>query len=62
MIIGAAPIRSDAELNQVHLRLGELIAGQAYSSPNQDVRNEFEVLTALIYYYEQRTRKPGKFA
>ena len=34
LIIGISPIRSDAELTQVHLRLGELIAGQAYSSPN----------------------------
>ena len=29
---------------------------------SQDVRDEFEVLTALIYYYKQRTRKPGESA
>jgi hypothetical protein len=56
-----APIRSDAELAQAHLRLDELIAANAYDSPVQDVRDEFEVLTALIYYYEQRTRKPSEF-
>jgi hypothetical protein len=38
-----------------------LIAGQACNSSSQDVRDEFEVLTALIYYYEQRTRKAGEF-
>ena len=55
------PIRSDAELVQAHLRLDELIAANAYDSLIQDVRDEFEVLTALIYYYEQRTKKPGEF-
>jgi antitoxin component HigA of HigAB toxin-antitoxin module len=57
-----SPIRSDEELTQAHSRLDELIAAQAYDSPIQDLRDEFEVLTALIYYYEQRTRKAGEFA
>lgn len=61
-ITTVSPIRSDAELMQAHLRLDELIARQAYDSPSQNVRDEFEVLTALIHYYEQRTRKPGEFA
>ena len=54
------PIRSDAELIQAHLRLDELLAANAYDSLDADVRDEFEVLTALIYYYEQRTNKPGE--
>jgi hypothetical protein len=57
-ITTASPIRSDEELNQAHLRLDKLIAAQAYDY----LRDEFEVLTALIYYYEQRTRKAGEFA
>lgn len=60
-ITTVSPIRSDAELAQAHLRLDELIAANAYDSPIRDVRDEFEVLTALIYYYEQRTRKPKEF-
>ena len=60
-ITTVSPIRTDAELAQTHLRLDELIASNAYDSPIQDVRDEFEVLTALIYYYEQRTRKPKEF-
>lgn len=60
-ITTVSPIRTDAELAQAHLRLDELIAANAYDSPIQDVRDEFEVLTALIYYYEQRTRRPGEF-
>ncbi|GAB3738109.1 hypothetical protein GCM10027594_18690 [Hymenobacter agri] len=60
-ITTVSPIRTDAELAQAHLRLDELIAVNAYDSPIQDVRDEFEVLTALIYYYEQRTRRPGEF-
>jgi hypothetical protein len=60
-ITTVSPIRSDAELAQAHLRLDELIAANAYDSPIQDVRDEFEVLTALIYYYEQRTRNPREF-
>ena len=55
-------IRSDAELAQAHLRLDALLAANAFDSPEQDVRNEVEVLTALIYYYEQRTKRPGEFA
>ncbi|MBF9222724.1 folylpolyglutamate synthase/dihydrofolate synthase family protein [Hymenobacter ruricola] len=61
-ITTVSPIRTDAELAQAHIRLDELIAANAYDSPVQDVRDEFEVLTALIYYYEQRTRKPSEFA
>jgi hypothetical protein len=57
-----SPIRSDEELTQAHLRLDKLIAAQAYDSPSRDMRDEFEALTALIYYYEQRTRKAGEFA
>jgi len=52
-----SPIRSDAELVQVHLRLDELIAANAYDSPNQELRDEFEVLTALIYYLLLRSRR-----
>lgn len=55
-----SPIRSDEALAQAHARLDELIAVQAYDSPSQGLRDEFEVLTALIYYYEQRTRKPSE--
>ena len=61
-ITTVSPICSDAELAQAHLRLDELIAGQAYDSPSQNACDEFEVLTALIYHYEQRTCKPGEFA
>jgi hypothetical protein len=61
-ITTVSPIRTDAELAQAHLRLDELIAANAYDSPIQDVQDEFEVLTALIYYYEQRTRRAGEFA
>ncbi|MDB5267970.1 MAG: hypothetical protein JWP58_1010 [Hymenobacter sp.] len=60
-ITTVSPIRTDAELAQAHLRLDELIAASAYDSLIQDVRDEFEVLTALIYYYEQRTRKSKEF-
>lgn len=60
-ITTVSPIRTDAELVQAHLRLDELLAANAFDSPIQDVRDEVEVLTALIYYYEQRTRKPNEF-
>ena len=60
-ITTVTPIRSAAELAQAHLRLDELIAANAYDSPDADVRDEFEVLTALIYYYEQRTKVSGEF-
>jgi antitoxin component HigA of HigAB toxin-antitoxin module len=60
-ITTVAPIRSEAELAQAHLRLDELLAANAFDSPIQDVRDEVEVLTALIHYYEQRTKKPGEF-
>ena len=60
-ITTVSPIRSDAELAQAHLRLDELLAANAFDSPIQDIRDEVEVLTALIYYYEQRTRNPKEF-
>ena len=53
-----SPIRSDAELAQAQQRLDELLAADAYNSPDKHVRDEFEVLTALIFYYEQRTENP----
>lgn len=60
-ITTVSPIRSNEELTQAHQRLDELIAVQAYDSPSPDLRDEFEVLTALIYYYEQRTIYPQLF-
>ena len=45
----------------ITIRSDALLAANAFDSPEQDVRNEVEVLTALIYYYEQRTKHPGKF-
>ena len=60
-ITTVSPIRTDAELAQAHLRLDELLAANAFDSPIQDMRDEVEVLTALIHYYEQRTMKPGEF-
>ena len=56
------PIRSDAELAQAHPRLDALLVANAFDSPAEAVRNKAEVLTALIYYYEQRTKRPGEFA
>ncbi|MBD2721549.1 hypothetical protein [Hymenobacter armeniacus] len=60
-ITTVSPIHSDAELAQAHRRLDELLAANAFDSPIQDVRDEVEVLAALIYYYEQRTRNPKEF-
>ena len=60
-ITTVSPIRSDAELAQAHLRLDELLDANAFDSPIQNVRDEVEVLTALIYYHEQRTRNPKEF-
>lgn len=60
-ITTVSPIRTDVELAQAHLRLDELLAVNAFDSPIQDVRDEVEVLTALIHYYEQRTRNPKEF-
>ena len=57
-ITTVSPIRSDAELAQAQQRLDELLAADAYSSPDEHLRDEFEVLTALIFYYEQRTETP----
>lgn len=56
------PIRSDEGLVQAHLRLDGLLTAQAYNLPSQDVRDEFEVLTALIYYYEQQIIYPQLFS
>lgn len=47
-ITTVTPIRSEAELAQAHLRLDELLAANAFDSPDEDLRNEAEVLTALI--------------
>ena len=60
-ITTVSPIHTDVELAQAHLRLDELLAVNAFDSPIQDVRDEVEVLTALIHYYEQRTRNPKEF-
>jgi HTH-type transcriptional regulator/antitoxin HigA len=49
------PIRSDQDLEKAHQRLDELIVLNAAHSEDADLRDEFEVLTALIYYYESRT-------
>ena len=55
-------IRSDADLAQAQRRLDELLAANAYDSVDENLRDEFEVLTALIYYYEQRTADPREFS
>lgn len=55
-------IRSDADLAQVQRRLDKLLAANAYNSLDADVHDEFEVLTALIYYYEQRTAEPRELS
>lgn len=60
-ITTVTPIRTDAELVQAHLRLDELLAANAFESPDLDLRIEVEVLTALIFYYEQRTKRPDEF-
>ena len=60
-ITTVSPIRSDADLDQAQRRLDELLTASAYESADADVRDEFEVLTALIYYYEQRTADPRQF-
>ena len=52
------PIRSDEDLAHAQQRLDELIALDAYHSPDARTRDEFEVLTALIYYYEQISTDP----
>lgn len=61
-IITVSPIRSEADLAKAQHRLGELLAADAYHSPDEDVRDELEVLTALIYYYEQRTTDPAEWS
>ena len=60
--MNAKPIRSDAEPTQSQRRPDELLAANAYDSPDANMRDEFEVLTALIYYYEQQTKPPGEFS
>ena len=57
-ITTVSPIRSEAELAQAQHRLDELLAADAYNSPDEHLRDEFEVLTALVFYYEQRTETP----
>ena len=53
-----SPIRSDEDLVHAQQRLDELIALDAYHSPDAQTRDEFEVLTALIHYYEQTSTDP----
>lgn len=57
-ITTVSPVRSDEELAKAQQRLNELLALNAYDSADEHLRDEFEVLTALIYYYEQRTANP----
>lgn len=57
-ITAISPIRSDVELAKAQRRLDELLAADAYNSPDEHLRDESEVLTAVIYYYEQRTDNP----
>lgn len=54
-ITTVSPIRSEEDLAQAQRRLDELLAADAYKAEDENLRDEFEVLTALIYYYEQRT-------
>ena len=61
-ITTVSPIRTDAELAHAQHRLDELLAANAYDSPDEHLRDEFEVLTALIYYYEQRTDNPQNWS
>lgn len=61
-ITTVSPIRSDAELEQAQRRLDELLAADAYHSADGHARDEFEVLTALIFYYEQRTADPREWS
>ena len=56
------PIRSDTELAQAQRRLDELLAADACHSADEHTRDEFEVLTALIFYYEQRITDPKEWS
>ncbi len=49
---------SDEDLAHAQQRLDELIALDAYHSADAQIRDEFEVLTALIHYYEHTTTDP----
>lgn len=49
------PIRTDAELEFAHQRLDELLAADDQATSDEGLQDEIEVLTALIFYYEQRT-------
>lgn len=60
--MGTTKIRFEADLARAHSRMDELLAANAYDSTDADVRDEFEVLSALIYYYEQRTADPKEFS
>lgn len=57
-ITTVSPIRTEADFDQAQQRLSELLAANAWQSPDENVRDEFEVLTALIHYYEERTTPP----
>lgn len=57
-ITTVSPIRSDEDLTQAQQRLDELFAVNAPHSPDAQIRDEFEVLTALIYYYEAHAIAP----
>lgn len=61
-ITTVSPIRSEADLDRAQHRLDELLAANAYDSADESMRDEFEVLTALIYYYEQRTADPKEWS
>ena len=61
-ITTVSPIRSEDDLAQAQHRLDELLAADAYKSADENLRDEFEVLTALIYYYEQRTSSPQEWS
>ena len=62
--MNVSPICSDADLTQAQRRLDELLAVNAYESEltDENLRDEFELLTAVIYYYEQRSAEPGEFS
>lgn len=49
------PIRSDADLKTSQARLNDLIQGNAYKLENgHPIKDEFDVLSNLIYAYEQQ--------
>ena len=57
-----SPIRSEEDLVQAQHRLDELLALDAYAAKDEHLRDEVEVLTALIHYYEQRTIDPQQWS